>query len=190
MYTIILLIGVILWIATHWIKRLAPDFRENLNQKYGAGKARGIITALIVISLVMMIIGYRGSSTNVLYSLPALFGPLCGLLMIIATVLLGMGKSKGRMRSWLRHPMLMGVLLWAVSHLLVNGDVASVILFGGMLIWSVASMQIINKTEGAWVRPEPGPASGDIRLLIISAVLFVVIVVIHTLLGYPPMGAH
>ena len=50
-------------------------------------------------------------------------------VMLVAVILLGMGSSKGKMRTWLRHPMLTGVLVWSVAHLLVNGDRPSLVLF-------------------------------------------------------------
>jgi ABC-type cobalt transport system substrate-binding protein len=109
-------------------------------------------------------------------------------LMIIAVVLMGMGKSKGRARAWLRHPMLWGIVVWAVAHLLVNGDVASIVLFGGMGLWALANMLLINAQDGPWQRPAPGPASGDIKLLVISAVVFAVIVGLHMWLGPNPFG--
>ena len=77
--------------------------------------------------------------------------------MFLAVALMGAGQSKGHARSWLRHPMLTGVLVWAFAHLLVNGDVASLILFGWMAAWALASMALINAREPAWVRPAPGP---------------------------------
>jgi hypothetical protein len=97
-----------------------------------------------------------------------------------------MGSSRGRLRSLLRHPMLTGVIVWAVAHLLVNGDVASLVLFGAMAVWAVTEMAVINATSDGWNRPEPGPASGDIKLAVISVVVFSVIAVIHYLLGHSP----
>ena len=82
--------------------------------------------------------------------------------------------------------MLTGVVVWAVAHLLVNGDAQSVVLFGGLAVWAVAEMLVINATAGPWVRPEPGPAKGDIRLIVIALVLYGVIAAIHTWLGYWP----
>jgi uncharacterized membrane protein len=90
----------------------------------------------------------------------------------------------------LRHPMLLGVLVWAFAHLLVNGDMASVVLFGGMGVWAVMQIMLINSQE-TWERPVRGPASGDVKLLIISAVVFTVIVGIHIGLGYNPfLGSY
>ena len=101
------------------------------------------------------------------------------LLMIVAVVLFGAGSSKSRLRGNLRHPMLTGVVVWCVAHLLVNGHLAAVILFGGMGLWALIQMRLINRAEPA---PEPyaeGTLAGDIRLVIISAIVFTVIAAIH-----------
>ena len=186
MYTVLLLLGVFLWIDAHWVKRLVPTLREGMNERFGSGPARGIIAGAIFLSIVLMVIGYRGSETVPVYAPFAGAGHLNNLLMIAAVICLGMGSSKGRMRTWLRHPMLTGVVIWAVAHLLVNGDVASLILFGGIGFWAVTSIILINKQEGVWVRPAAGSIAGDLKLLVISAVVFTVIVTIHVLLGYNP----
>ncbi len=186
MYTVLLLLGVFLWIDAHWVKLLVPSLRDGMDERFGKGPARGIIAGAVVLSVILMVIGYRGSDVTPVYTPFAGAGHLNNLLMIAAVICLGMGSSKGRMRTWLRHPMLTGVAIWATAHLLVNGDIASLILFGGLGLWAVASMVLINKREGAWVRPATGPISGDVKLLVISAVVFTVIAAIHVTLGYNP----
>ncbi len=186
MYTVLLLLGVFLWIDAHWVKRLVPALRAGMDERFGAGPARGMIAGAIFLSVALMVIGYRGSDTVPVYTPISGAGHLNNLLMIVAVICLGMGSSKGKMRTWLRHPMLTGAVIWACAHLLVNGDVASLILFGGIGFWAVASMILINKQEGPWVRPASGSIAGDVKLMIISAVVFTVIVTIHVLLGYNP----
>ncbi|MEE4360120.1 MAG: NnrU family protein [Pseudomonadales bacterium] len=177
----LLLSGIGLWWVGHLFKRLVPDLRQGLGN---AGK--GIAAAVILGGLVLIILGYRGATYSPVYVLPAWSWHLNNLLMLFSVILFGMGSSKGKLRAWLRHPMLTGVLVWAIAHLLVNGDVASLVLFGSMGIWSVTEMLVINAKEGPWDRPEPGPISGDLRLLVIGLVLYGVIVGIHTWLGVRP----
>ena len=190
MYMEILILGLFLWVDAHWIKRIAPKFRTGMDARLGAGPARGMIAAAIVISIGMMVIGFRGAEITPVYTPFSWAGHLNNLLMLFAVICLGMGSSKGRMKTWFRHPMLTGVVVWAIAHLLVNGDLASIILFSGLGFWAFTSRILINRAEGVWKRPEAGPASGDIRLLVISAVVFAVIVGIHTLLGYNPFSGN
>ncbi len=188
MYLGILLFGVFLWMDAHWIKRLVPNLRTAMNTRMGKSPARGLIAGLIFLSLGLMIVGYRGSEIIPVYTPFNGAGHLNNLLMFGAVICLGAGSSKGRMKTWLRHPMLTGVIVWAIAHLLVNGDVASIILFGGLGAWALTSMVLINRAEGPWTRPAAGTAIGDIRLLVISAVVFALIAGIHILLGYNPFS--
>lgn len=183
----LLIAGLAIWAIAHFFKRLAPGIRASMTEKMGNG-AKGVFALLIVASIVLMVLGYRAAPFQPLYTLPHWVHHLNNTLMIFAVILLGMGNSKGHARAWLRHPMLWGVVVWAIAHLLVNGDVASIVLFGGMGLWALASMLLINVQDGAWVRPEAGPVAGDIKLLVISAVVFSVIVGLHMWLGPNPFG--
>jgi len=183
---IMLTSGVLLWMVVHLMKRLAPGARAGLDGSIGANGARGVIALTLLVSLGLIVIGFRSSGTIAIYKPLAGMGHLNNLLMVFAVILIGAGSSKGRARTLLRHPMLTGALVWAIAHLLVNGDMASLILFGGIGIWSVLEMIVINRAEGPWQRPAAGPISSDIRLLVISAVLFVAIVAVHIYLGYSP----
>ncbi len=182
----LLYIGIALWCAAHLFKRVLPAARAGLTDRLGEGPAKGVVAAALFLSLVLIVVGYRGAEFSPVYTPMAGAGHLNNLLMLIAVILLGAGKSKGRMRSWLRHPMLTGVIVWSAAHLLVNGDYASVVLFGAMAVWAVVEMTLINWAEGDWERPEPGPVKGDIRLLVISVVVYAVIAGIHIALGYNP----
>ena len=78
----------------------------------------------------------------------------------------------------------------AVADLWVNGDLASVVRFGGLGMWAVLSIFLINAQDGAWNRPEPGPIKGDIWVMVISLVVFLVIAGIHAIFVWPfPGGA-
>lgn len=183
----LLIAGVALWTIAHFFKRLAPEMRAGMTLKMGEG-SKGVMALLILVSMVLMVLGYRAAPFELVYELPSFTRHINNTLMIIAVIMLGMGNSKGRARTWLRHPMLWGVVVWAGAHLLVNGDVASIVLFGGMAIWALANMVLINTQEGTWQKPEAGPAAGDIKLLIISAVVFAVISGLHIWLGPNPFG--
>ena len=182
----LLILGLVVWTCAHLFKRAAPGARSGLAGSLGAGPSRGVMALLILAGLVLIILGYRGAHFVAVYDPPSWGIHLNNLLMFLAVALMGAGQSKGRARSWLRHPMLTGVLVWAFAHLLVNGDVASLILFGWMAIWALTSMAVINAREPAWVRPAPGPWSGDIRLFVITAVIYALIATVHTWLGYWP----
>ncbi len=177
---ILLTLGVILWAAAHYFKRLAPDARAAMGNR-----GKGLVAVALVTSLLMMIFGYRGAEFIHVWSPPSWTVHLNNLMMLIAVFVYGMSATTGRLRGKMRHPQLTAVKIWAVAHLLVNGDLASIILFGGMLVWAVGSVILINRSE-VWARPAPGEVKKDILLVVITLVTFGLMTAIHAWLGVWP----
>jgi uncharacterized membrane protein len=181
----LLVLGLVLWTAAHFFKRLAPGPRAALAQSLGEGPSKGTVAAVIAVGLVLIVVGYRAAPFTPVYEPPSWGVHLNNLMMLAAVGLLGAGHSKSRVRAWLRNPMLTAVVVWAIAHLLVNGDAASLVLFGWMGIWAVADIMMIDAQEPA----KPAPAAtraGDVRLVVITLVLYAVIALIHGWLGYWP----
>ncbi|MEP2531798.1 NnrU family protein [Shimia sp.] len=176
----LLVIGVVLWIAAHFFKRVMPDARARMGDK-----GKGVIALILFASIALMVIGYRSAEYVHVYTTPSWGIHLNNLIMVFAVILMGLGNSKSRFNGVTRHPMLAGVRAWAIAHLLVNGDLASLILFGGMFVWAFVQVILINRAEPDWTKPEPGNLAGDIKLLVISVVVFGVFAGVHMLLGYP-----
>ena len=181
-----LLLGIALWWGAHLFKRLAPGPRAALRDRMGDA-SKGLFAALLVVSVVLMVIGYRGTELGQIWTPPGWTVHLNNLLMLGSVFLFGVSGSKSRLRGRLRHPQLSGFILWAVAHLLVNGDWASVILFGLLLVWALVEIAVLNARAP---RPEPytgGSVAGDIRLVVISIVVFIAIVLVHGWLGPWPL---
>ncbi len=176
-----LILGLALWIGAHWFKRLAPGARARMGNP-----ARAVEAVLIAVGLVLIIIGYRGTDYIHVYAPPEWTVHLNNLMMLVAVGLLGSAHSKSRLRGRLRHPMLTAVIVWSVAHLLVNGDLASVILFGTLGLWAVISIAMINRADPAPARWTGGTLAGDIRLAVITLVVFAAITGIHIALGVWP----
>jgi len=177
-----LILGVLIWAYSHLMKRVTPGFRASLGDK---GKL--VAAVLSFIALYLMITGYKAADVVVLWEPPTFMRHINNLLMLIAVILVNMQANRGVMRTWMRHPMLGAVKVWALAHLLVNGDLASVVLFGGILAWAVVDMILINKMQ-TWERPAPGPVRNDVIYVVFSLVVFAAIVWVHTWLGYNPVG--
>jgi uncharacterized membrane protein len=96
---------------------------------------------------------------------------------------MGAANAPTNLKRRLRHPMLTGVVVWSVAHLLANGDSRSTILFGGLGIWAVTAIFTINRRDGDWERPEPVPAAKDIVLVAIGAALTAVVAYFHEYLS-------
>jgi uncharacterized membrane protein len=175
----LLILGVILWVAAHLFKRLMPEARARMGDK-----GKGLVALVLVVSLVLMIVGYRGAGEIYVWSPPSWGMHLVPLLMVVAVVLTGMGHSKSRLSAVMRHPMLAGVGLWALAHLLVNGDLASLVLFGSMFVWTIVQAIALNRAEPDWQRPDQGTLAGDIKLAVASIAVFAGIVWVHYWLGF------
>lgn len=181
----LLLIGLVLWIAAHLVKRLAPGARAGLDARIGAGPARGVFAAVIGIGLILMIVGFRAAPYVAVWTPPAWTTHLNNLMMLIAVFLFGASHAPSRVKTWIRNPMLTGVLLWAIAHLLVNGDLAGMLLFGALGLWAIWSMVMIDATTPK-IPVGPVPVMADLRLALISLVVFAAIAGIHAWLGRWP----
>ena len=181
---LLLVVGVLLWAYSHLMKRVTPGLRAKL----GDGPGKGVVTVLSFLALYLMITGYRSADVITIWSPPLFLRHINNLLMLIAVILFNMGHSRGVLPTVMRHPMLTAVKTWALAHLLVNGDLASIVLFGGMLAWAVVDVITINRMETAWVRPIRGPVRNDVIYVVLSLVVFGAIVWVHTWMGYPPLG--
>ncbi len=181
-----LLIGLVLWWGLHLFGRMAPGLRRDLTQALGEKIAKGLIGVVLILSVVLMVRGYRAMAFVPIYTpLPGM-GHLNNLIMLVALFVFGIGIAGGRLNAKIRHPMLWGLILWSVAHLLVNGDLASLLLFGGLGLWAPLQMRLINQHEGPWERPLPGDVSRDWKLALAALFLFVFIAGIHWLAGHNP----
>ena len=177
----LLILGIFLWIVSHTLKRIAPGLRAAM----GEDKGKGLIALMALAGIVLMVIGYRGASTVPVYApLPGM-GHLNNTLMLVSLFFFGAGSVKGLVASKVRHNMLTGLLIWALAHLLVNGDLASIVLFGAMAGYAVLSMWLISRAV-PWQRPAPGPLTNDLKAVAAALVLYAIITAIHWWLGYNP----
>lgn len=180
----LLIAGLILWMAAHLLKRLAPGLRAQMGD---AGKA--VLGVVLLVSLVMIIIGYRSQDAAAqIWSPPAFLTGINNLLMVLAVYLYAASGMKTRITRTIRHPQLTAVKAWAVAHLLVNGDLASIILFGTMLVWAVLEVILINRAARTWVRPDLAPMGKEIGAAVGTVIVTGLIAAIHTWLGYWPFG--
>ncbi|PTX57166.1 putative membrane protein [Litoreibacter ponti] len=186
----LLILGLVLWTAAHFFKRVAPDARARLSDKMGDA-SKGLFAVLIVASVVLMVIGYRGSEFVPVWYPPSFMGHINNLLMLLAFYIYGASAAKPA-KVWIgtkiRHPQLVGFSIWAVAHLLANGDLSSIILFGGLLVWAQISIQMINGREGPWHVPAQAPIKKEITLVVITLVLYSVVSGVHIWLGVNPFG--
>jgi uncharacterized membrane protein len=135
-----LILGLVLFLGVHTLTTFR-ETRASLVTGYGEGPYKGAYSLISVIGLGFIIYGfatYRASGLIPVWSPPTWTRHLAMLLVWIAFVALASRRAPpSRIRGWLRHPMLVAVKSWALAHLLVNGDLGGMILFGSFLAWAV-----------------------------------------------------
>lgn len=184
----VLIFGLALWWGTHLFPILTPDRRAGVVARIGEGPYKALFSLLSIAAIALMVIGYRDAAFVNLWYPPAWTVHLNNLLMLLAVALLAARDFKSGLRRMVRHPMLTGVKTLAVAHLLVNGDLASVLLFGGILAWAVVAVIGSNRRDGEWTRPPEGTTRGAVFHAVATLVTFGVIVAIHgPLLGVWPL---
>lgn len=181
---ILLIAGVTLWAGAHFFKRMAPEARAALGEERG----KGIVAITLLASIGLMVVGYRATPFVAVWSPPAFLTHVNNLLVLIALYLMSPAPKKGRLFNGMRHPMLIGFALWALAHLLVNGDLTAIITFGGLLAWAVVSIQLINGAEPTWTPHPTGELKWDAIGVAGAVVLMGVIGMLHGWLGPWPFG--
>ncbi len=185
-----LIAGVLLWSAAHLMKSLAQGVRTGLQNSIGAGPHKGLVALLILSGLGLIIYGWRSSVPEFVYDAPNWGRHLNMTLMLVALYLLGAANGPFRIKRIIRHPMLTGVAVWAVGHLLANGDTRSLVLFGGLGAWAIISIVTVSAREGRWVKPaKVVPAYREAILVVITLVLYGLITWAHPwIAGVPVIG--
>lgn len=186
----LLWLGLIGWCGLHAMPSVAPGIRGLLMNRLGATGYKIAFAIAIVLSIVLMVLGWRTANVVIAYEPPAIGRHLAMLLMLLAFLLFAFSHGKSNMKRFVRHPQLTAVILWAVAHLLANGDNRSIVTFGVLGIWAVLEMVLLNRRDGEPTLPAPRPWSAELKPVIIGVVLFAVFVFIHPyLFGVSPIGA-
>jgi len=165
------ILGLAVFFSAHFFTAFARDGRRKLVQRLGDRGYKGLYSLVSLGGFVLIIAGWGNADASLVYSPPAYLRHVTYLLMPISFILLTAAYvPAGRIALTVKHPMLAGVKIWAFAHLLSNGEVRSVILFGAFLAFAVADRIALKRRE------EPGRAAGpmqnDIMAIIIGLIAF------------------
>jgi uncharacterized membrane protein len=181
---LMLTLGVILWSFAHLFKRLAPTVREGMGD---GGKL--VVTLALIGSIALMTSGYQSAVGSIWWVRQPSWVLLSNALMLLALYLMVASSLKVRVTRLVRHPQLTAIKAWSVGHLLVNGDVPSFVLFGGLLIWAVITVIVINRQEGKPALPSIDTSlPRELFAVIVTGVLYFGVAQAHAYLGYPVHG--
>ena len=191
----VLVVGIILFLGLHLLRVLAPGFRQSMVDRMGASAWRGVYSVLSILTLILLIYGFSIAryETTVLYSPPVWMAHITITLMLIALICLAASLlPAGYIAAKTKHPMVLSVKIWALAHLLANGDSASVLLFGAFLAWGVVLRISLKRRQRAGevvVRPFVS-SRNDLYAVVLGFVAWVAILwKLHEwLIGVSPLS--
>jgi uncharacterized membrane protein len=169
-----LVLGLFLFLGTHSVRIFAESWRGGRIAKMGLKPWKGVYSVISIIGFVLIVWGYgvaRGAPV-VLYTPPVWTKHVAALLTIPAFILLAAAYVPGtRIKRAVGHPMVAGVKSWAFAHLLANGTLADVVLFGAFLVWSIADYIVARRRDRAvGMVYVVGPVSRDIIAVVVGLV--------------------
>lgn len=171
--------GLLLWSAVHLVPTAGASFRARVVASRGEALYLGGFSVSILLSLVLIVLGWQSAVPSHWYLLTGPVRHVAMLLVLIAFVLLVAAQLPTRIRRLVRHPQLVGVIVWAVAHLLLNGDSRSVVLFGALALWAALEIALINRRDGAWVKPEAPPWSRELLVAVLGLGLYGLFAFLH-----------
>jgi uncharacterized membrane protein len=189
----LLLVGLVLFLGIHSLRIVAEPARTRLVSKMGLIPYKAVYSLISIVGLVLIVIGYGEARLDpvVLYQPPPFLRHLNMLLMLVVFPALLAAYFPGRIKSALKHPMLVAVKAWALGHLLVNGMLHDVLLFGGFLVWAVFDRISVKRRTAANTSPQlPATPANDVIVIVGGLGLYVAFAFwLHPILfGVPAVG--
>jgi len=149
---IYLILGLAIFIGVHSVRMVADGWRTRIRQRLGEGVWKGLYSLASLAGLALMAWGFDAAREQpvVLWTPPTGMRHVAAVLMLLSFVLLAAAYVPGNgIKSRLHHPMVLGVKVWALAHLLSNGMLAHVLLFGALLVWAVLNFRSARQRDRA-----------------------------------------
>lgn len=171
----ILIIGLAIFLGIHSISIAAPGLRARAVESMGPNPWRGVYSLVSAVGFVMILYGFHlaRQAPVVLYAPPSWTRQLAFLLMLPVFPLILAAYLPGRIKTAMKHPMLAAVKFWALAHLLSNGTLADVLLFGSFLVWAICDRVSFNRRPPQIIRTAPPARFNDLIALIAGLALYV-----------------
>jgi uncharacterized membrane protein len=189
----VMILGLVLFFGVH-VLTTQRDLRGKLIAMVGEGFYKVAYALVSVVGLVLIVWGfadYRATGWVDVWFPPKSFRHITAALMLPAVILVVASYIRGRIFTTLKHPMLAGVKLWAAAHLLANGDLGSIILFGSFLAWAVFDRISLKRRADPGAPPIPvGGAGNDLIAVAVGVVAYLALAfVFHpVVIGVPVFG--
>jgi uncharacterized membrane protein len=188
----LLILGIILFLGLHLLPTV-PNLRNYLIGRLGERPYRALFGVLSVAAFVVLVWGFARAPVIQVWSPPSWTRWVAIVLMIPAFILLVAAYVPGQIKAKVRHPFLVAIKTWALAHLIANGDLASVFLFGSFLLYAVYDRIAVKRREeiGGITVSETGLARNDVISVVVGLLLYVAFLLwLHPLLiGTSPLQA-
>lgn len=174
---LLMIVGLALFFLIHLVPT-APEVRRSLAERMGEGPYKLMFSVVSAVALALIVYGYAKlhatpGKNPVIWSPPAGMRHATLLLMLFSFILLAAAYIPSRIRSAAKHPMLVAIKLWALAHLLVRGDLASMVLFGSFLAWAVFDrISVKRRVALGPLGAKTGGLGGDIAVLVVGLGLY------------------
>ena len=196
-----LILGLILFLGAHSVRILADGWRDQTIAAYGEKAFKGVYALVAILGFYLLVVGYGEARLQplVLWNPPIFTKHISMLLMLLSSILLIAAYiPRNHFKMRLKHPMVLSVKVWALSHLLANGNLADLVLFGSFLIWAVLNFRSARARDRAQVQNSDANEEAPLKpnLLATLIALFggmglwaVITFVLHAkVVGVAPMG--
>lgn len=176
---LLMIVGLALFFLIHLVPT-APEVRRTLCERLGEGTYRLVFSVVSAVGLALIVYGYAKlhatpGKNPMIWSPPQGMRHATLLLMLFASILLAAAYIPSRIRTAAKHPMLAAVKLWALAHLLVRGDLASMVLFGSFLAWAVFDRISVKRRAALGpLGSSTGGIGGDIAALLVGVGIYVI----------------
>lgn len=190
---LLLIVGLVLFISGHLVTTMR-ERRARLIERFGQNGYLGLYSAVAAVGLALVTFGFAryrvGGWIDIWYPSEGL-RQIATWLALPSIVLIVASYVRGRIYATLKHPMLIGTALWAIAHLLVNGDLGSIILFGSLLAWVIYDLMTLRVRSDAGAPPIPVGGRGNDLIAIMAGVVayLALTLVFHpVVIGVPVFG--
>ena len=193
----LLILGLVIFLGIHSARVFAQAPRQALIDRWGPGAWKGVYSALSLVGLVLIVQGYGQARLDpvVLWLPPVGMRHAASLLTLLAFILLAAAYVPGNaIRARLSHPMTLSVKTWALAHLLANGNLADLLLFGSFLMWAVLNFRSARARDRVMLAEnqstdQPKMLATLITLVGGMAIWALITFVLHAkVVGVAPMG--
>ncbi len=173
---LLLVLGLVLFLAVHLVPT-SPALRGGLAERFGENTYKAGFAMLSLIGFALIVVGFHKLQVNpgknvILWDPPTWTRHIAFLLMIPAMILIVAAFVPSRIRTAAKHPMLAAIKFWALAHLLVNGDLAALLLFGGFLAFAVYDRISVKRRPDKVPPPAPAGILNDVIVVVVGLVLY------------------